>query len=455
VSEISDMHAEAFDDLPLLGELRGRLAAHFERVESSAPSGEAQLRSRFARCFGARRTAIVLVAALLASGGAAAAFTLSGQRSAPLSGRVPAAHGGPPRNFVLSEAGMHYRIALAPTLSAGMAGWSSFVGFRGGSNHGNWSYGESGDAYPSVGRPVVMIGASIGFEGAGWVPGVQGRHGEEEVGALLTGPSVAAVELGDRTIETRHSGALPAGDRVAVFLLHVGHPPLAVLPKGAKLPYRVRTIAPPTSMQKIGPTSPGHPTGQHAGRRSTGRGAGRQTRSRLVKALPVRLLGSDDRQITVAKASTRPRMQVRFWKAGASGVPDSPPRGACALTQHGLPGMQPLWGQVATTIKRASGAVGELLLSCVDTEYRYAHWPLQAAVLLNGKHPGAPPGPIPDALPLHGHPGIVATNIGEASHDIVARRAKNAWLVVSGWRDLAERLQVLQALRVSSVSPRR
>jgi hypothetical protein len=107
---------------------------------------------------------------------------------------------------------------------------------------------------------------------------------------------------------------------------------------------------------------------------------------------------------------------------------------------------------VLAQIEPVADAEGELFLSCVDTEFYLHGWPLDAAVLLNAEHPGRSPGQIPSATPLAGHPDELDAELGNSSVSLTARRVGAAWLVVAGGRNLAQRLRVLDALRISRLA---
>ncbi|MDQ6842456.1 MAG: hypothetical protein M3025_08555 [Actinomycetota bacterium] len=86
----------------------------------------------------------------------------------------------------------------------------------------------------------------------------------------------------------------------------------------------------------------------------------------------------------------------------------------------------------------------------MSTEYYLHRWPITAAVLLNAQHPELPVGPIPGLVPVAGAPGVYTSQDAGAWGALTARRVGDAWLVLSGGRDLAQRIAVLQALRVSN-----
>ena len=91
-------------------------------------------------------------------------------------------------------------------------------------------------------------------------------------------------------------------------------------------------------------------------------------------------------------------------------------------------------------------------------------WPLQAAVLLDGHRPGQILGPIPGARPVPGQPDLVNLPLGRVplnydtpisadspQFSLTAKRVGNAWLVVQGGSRLAQRVHVLNALRITKL----
>ena len=163
----------------------------------------------------------------------------------------------------------------------------------------------------------------------------------------------------------------------------------------------------------------------------------------------------------------------RWWPLGEFTVPyqgpgyhapTRPRPGVCELAQHGLPALHAQFGHTIAWIAPVPDALGEVFLSCVDTEYWMDGWPLQAAVLLDGHRPGQVLGPIPGARPVPGQPDMVNLPLGRVplnydtpisadspQFSLTAKRVGNAWLVVQGGSGLAQRVQVLNALRISKL----
>lgn len=132
-------------------------------------------------------------------------------------------------------------------------------------------------------------------------------------------------------------------------------------------------------------------------------------------------------------------MGARFWKH-----PEHPPAGVCAIEARGLKELQPQWGHVATAIKPVKGIVGEGFASCADTEYYLNKWPLDVGVLLDTSKPGSKPIELPNAKPIEGHQGMVASEGWNGA--ITAQRRGNAWLAVEGGSGQEQRIAALEHL---------
>ena len=320
--------------------------------------------------------------------------------SQPLTGRVPglpvSSHRAPG-----SVAGDDYRITVFPNLEAGQPGWGSFLTYT---LHGRAQAGGGGGAgYPTDSSPVFGGGELTSYS-----PG-KAPNGDI-VGYVLTGSSVAAVRFGRRTVRTFASSKLPVGDRAAVFFL---------------------AASAPTPLPDAGLGLPGKTT---------------------------RLLALDTKGHILSSGLPRyTRSTSTFWQAPTAGRPSyagptSPPPGACELSQHGPAGLTAEFGHVIQRIQPVHSATGEVFLSCIDTEYYFHGWPLEAAVLLDATHPGRTLRPIPRADPLAGHGGTIEVPGGSFPGSLTARRVGEAWLVVQGGASLAQRTQVLDALVISKLA---
>jgi hypothetical protein len=136
-----------------------------------------------------------------------------------------------------------------------------------------------------------------------------------------------------------------------------------------------------------------------------------------------------------------PRFSIRWWER-----PAPLPRGPCHLSAHGLSGLAAQWGHVATAIRPYPGRIiGRAFFSCIDTEYYLQGWPLDAAIVLDAAHPGAPPAAIPGLRAMASEPGYLG-GPGDFHGDLTATRVGNAWLVVAGGSGPAQRVGVLRHL---------
>ncbi len=374
--------------------LRDELVEAAERAALPAP------RKRWGWFRRPSRPVAVLLAALVIAGSAAAGvLSLTRSTSQPLVGRVPGAI------MPASLAGYRYRIAVTPILFAGVAGWQPWIVYN---SPGTSGYGERGTPFPTA--PIIGGGG----------PTSVGRG--ETVGYLLTGPQVWAVRIGSRTIRTVSSPALPIGDHAAVFFVPAKGP----LPAGPFVP-----------LDRSGQVIATH------------------------NVFPPPSEAPPDLTWMAPDAVTR------WWPLPFGGVPyhhpgyhgrTHPGPGVCELAQHGLPALHAQWGHTVPWISPVHDALGEVFLSCIFAAYYLHGWPFDVAVLVDGHHPGRVLGPIPGARPVGGQPGMVSLATGQfpsslftRNFGLTAKRVGNAWLVVQGGSGLAQRVQVLNALRISKL----
>jgi hypothetical protein len=130
------------------------------------------------------------------------------------------------------------------------------------------------------------------------------------------------------------------------------------------------------------------------------------------------------------------------WQA-----PSHPPKGVCEIDATSVRGLEAKWGNVLTSTRSYSDGVGRAFLSCADTEFYFDNWPLDAAVLLYASRPRATPASLPASRPLPEHAGFVQSV--SSAGPLVGRRIAGAWLVVSGGRDLQQRITVLEHVRAA------
>ncbi|HZU45689.1 MAG TPA: hypothetical protein VFA16_00310 [Mycobacterium sp.] len=365
-----------------------------------------------------RPVSIVLAALVITGSAAAAVFSLTGSRSQPLAGKVPGAI------EPASVAGYRYTITVTPSLYTGTAGWESFITYSTNSSQGSpYRGGGGGGAYPTATNP--LFGGSC-FDCGGSV-----SRGNT-VGWVLTSPQVVALRIGDRTIRTLSSPSLPAGDRAAVFFIPARGPTLVEGWQPGKPVHGEATVW-------------GCPC-RH------GRAVSVIGKIRFVAILPLDRYGH-----AIATRVTRPYGSTpSFWQApsihaSSHHSPTHARAGVCELRQHGLPALHGEWGATISAISPAKDALGEVFLSCLNTEYYLHGWPLQVAVLLDGRQPGQVLGPIPGARPVPGQPNIVNLAAGQPPGSLTAKRVGNAWLVAEGGSGLAQRITVLNALQISKL----
>jgi hypothetical protein len=363
-----------------------------------------------------RPVAVVLAALVIAGSAAAAVLSLSA--SQPLVGRVPGAV------TPASLAGYRYRIAVTPIPFAGAPpGWQPWIVYN---SPGTSGYGERGGPLPTT--PIFAVGGPTSV-----------ARGETVV-YVLTSPQVWAVRIGSRTIRTVSSPALPTGDRAAVFFVPAKGPGFLIpgLPAGPPPGKH------PPPMKNIPTIQPLDRSGQVIATHLLAPPAGPPLYTWIA-----------------------PNAVTRWWPLPFGTVPyhhrgyhgrTHPGPGVCELGQHGLQALHAQWGHTVPWISPVHDALGEEFLSCIDAAYYLHGWPLDVAVLLDGHHPGQVLGPIPGARPVPGQPEVVSLATGQfpsslftRNFGVTAKRVGNAWLIVQGGSGLAQRVQVLNALRISKL----
>jgi hypothetical protein len=200
----------------------------------------------------------------------------------------------------------------------------------------------------------------------------------------------------------------------------------------ASLPYhlRVATITIPRPSTPAAPTSNGPPQPP----------APPTPQSLLAVNAQGRVLRS-----TRAATGEPSAVRIAWWQR-----PTAVPNGPCQIRAHGIPGLKPEWGHVASSIKPyPERIVGRAFYSCMDTEYYLHNWPLDAAILLDAQHPGSTPAAIPGLERLRGTPAFY-NGPGDGFHGPeTAIRKGNAWLIVAGGSGLHQREEVLGHLKAS------
>jgi hypothetical protein len=432
---------EPFDDLPALRALRDSLERQF--IPERTFSRSRRLLPTWAR---RRSRPLAVVVILVGCGGSAAAVAaVLNTPSARLAGTIPSRAGASqPPSAGEPEAGLHYRVSVTPVLTAGASGWASFIDFEA-NGRSVVGGGGGGSGYPTRTSGLFDLGVNT----IGAPPQTQ-HLGGDIVDYVLTGPNVTTVRAGDRPISTRSNPDLPAGDRVAVFFMPANAAPVAIPPPGSALPYYEPVSASPSlrvpSLPRV--QSAGRPTAEELKRLAqVGRSIAQHRNARLVPTTPLAAMGADGRIIRSRRDASIAPERVRSWRNPARPSPE-----ACALRYRGLPTLIPEWGSVVATIRPVRGPEGELFLSCADTEFSLHGWPLHAAILVDAYAPGHAVGALPGAVPVRGQPGTVNIAVANPPGDMTARRIGNAWLVVQGGRNVAQRLLLLRHLQIARLA---
>ncbi|MGH2876842.1 MAG: hypothetical protein ACRDLV_11380, partial [Solirubrobacteraceae bacterium] len=363
------------------------------------------------------RGLLLLAGALVVAGTAAAAVTLAGQRSAPLSGIVPP--GQEPRTAVAS--GTRYDIQIAPSIQAGQIGWC--VAIRTFSSSGRVQDGGTGTCdggAPTIGNPLFGVpGGELGLQGLDYV---------------FASSRVAAVRIaGGPTVLTRPDPRLPYQYRAAVFEVHQpsgSSPDGLAIPGGATQPMTAldssgRPIAdssgPPVEPTHtwLYPAAASRGTCSLAARAGSGLIAGSGTVVTSIVPAPA-IAGHAFLPCVDIDLYTRPSpAEIRALERTSAHKPGGPYRRLAAL-------------------ERYDGS-------------------LEAAVLLDAAHPGARPASLPDMHPLAAHPGVFDRPtadlplIENTGAGMTATRVGPAWLVVVGGSGTSQRVEALRDLIVGTI----
>jgi hypothetical protein len=124
--------------------------------------------------------------------------------------------------------------------------------------------------------------------------------------------------------------------------------------------------------------------------------------------------------------------------------PQAPPPAPCQISAGGLKGLRRRAGRVVPTVTPLARVAGRGFLSCADSEYSYAGPALDAAILLDAAEPGVAPVGLPNATPVHGHPGLYSAAGWKG--EILGRRILGAWLLVEGGAGVSQRERVIAHL---------
>jgi len=344
------------------------------------------------------RGLLLLAAAIVVSGSTAAAITLSGQRSAPLSSIVPA--GQQPHTALV--AGTRYDIEIAPSVQAGQVSWCASIStYERSGRPDDLGTGTCDAGAPTSGSPI--FGASdLGGYGGG-------------LAYVFTSRQVAAVRIaGGPTVITRSDPRLPYGYRAAVFEYKAPSPSNRDLsiPAGAS-----QLVTPlDSSGRPIGDGASGPPV--------------EPTRSWLYPAPP-----------TGGSCSLAARPHSGLYTGSGAVVTD-------------LIAVPEITGQaflpcIDTDLYMATMPAGGQRGSFEGA--------MQASLLLNAKQPGAPPAALPDMRAVPGRPGVFdrpdaeLPTAGPDRPGMTAERRGNAWLVVTGGSGTSERITAIGDLTVGPI----
>jgi hypothetical protein len=295
-------------------------------------------------------------------------------------------------------------LIVLPSISAGYAGLCEHEFSDGGS---------CGAGYWEAGRPLFGDGGYVIFPG-GRVP-AGGRYY-----FVLTSPAVAAVRVSDlgNVATMADPGRIPNGDRVAIFHLRAGT-------RG--------TVIPPGATAAVLD------------------GSEQAKRSGAITMTPVDRSGHPLRQVSEESVRVVRGEWTRYWQRA-----EPIPHGVCAVTMSRLPGVRARFGVVSTAVGAQPQLGGTAFFSCLDTYYSTPGAGVFVSVFLDAQHPGARPSALwGTAVP--GHPGLLEVGGvraqpepgGGLAGEMTARRERDVWLAVQGGTGLAQRIEILSALRLT------
>jgi hypothetical protein len=422
-----------------------------DAIVTHQPSSEGGWVAGLLRRLSRRRLYVIVVAAVLAAGCTAGAVAvLRGEQSAPLSGALP----GPP--------GGKYRFSVIPSLGAGTVGWcigeetqtppptlrelasklrsdieQTLAHYEAELKQGHLRparrrqltrYVET--AIPNVLRsltpahyrssPLLREFARVASAGEGTgVCGEAAMRGRpiidamtaggsrHQVGLYLTAPDVAAVRISPAgTVLTAANSQLPDGYRYAVV----------IEPKGRSGPVAGSGPWPVAALNRNG------------------------------RVIPARLVLPSEGEMTVSWQAQRGRSAV-----GPPARSNTPAPAACEIDPRGLAGAKLYYGAVVVHVHGQPQLDGDPYVSCAYMQLYYRGYTVQAAVLLDARHPGQLPALLPDSVTVRSQPDTVDEPQRSVQQPITARRIGNGWLVVEsisrqGSSTLTERLAVLNKL---------
>jgi hypothetical protein len=347
-------------------------------------------------------TAAVAISALLIGGGRGSGVEGRSLSARPL--KLTLVHG---RAYI---GGQQALMGVVPSLQAGNVGVCVKVVGDGSCN----------GPLPSVGDPV--------YGGEGGVDGEEKVGSAGEIDAIFVARDVAAMRVAHLgTFKAEAAPGLPPGAKQIVFYRAPGSRGTVISPGSLSQALQSSELA------KRGPD------------------------------LTETLLNADGRAMAVG-SSPGFTLPNSYWE----GAQPPPADGRCAMRST-LAGVRTAWGQVATVIAPDRAITVSGWLTCLHTWYTLDGSGYETAILLNAKSPGSPPAMLWGAVALAGHPGAVRIPAVEreihfrlpqypgrelASREVltpptVARRVGRAWVIVRDGRSLAQRISLLDSLRVT------
>jgi hypothetical protein len=164
-------------------------------------------------------------------------------------------------------------------------------------------------------------------------------------------------------------------------------------------------------------------------------------------------LGYDGRPIPTHREPWKLSDAAVFWqhkpppKAIRIPPPKAPPSGACEININALHDASPFFGEVVKHIQAFPQLEGTTFLSCANIEFAYQGEGVTAALLVDAQHPGARPGPLPNATEVARAPETFNEPIDEGrSQFITGKRVGGAWLLVQASGSIAQRIAILNRL---------
>jgi hypothetical protein len=278
-------------------------------------------------------------------------------------------------------------VVLFPLLQAGVGGWCLVAIDK-----------EVGRECPTIALPKragPFVGPVVVESWSGRSP----SSTPEREGLVLTTGSVAALSYDGHRVQTRHPFGAPVGMRVAAIVL-----------KGGLRRRLLGIEAPPR-----------------------------------LPVTPVTALDAHGRELAENRAIAAPL--VFQWPA-QSLIAGASHGGVCSLSVAGLSHVVMTGGSVIQRIEPHTDVRGRELVSCVDVNYLVKEVPLHVDVLLDAASPGSRPAALPGMRALR------RANIFEGpgtADTIVATRRGATWLVVTGGYRQAERLALLEHLKVRRI----